>query len=503
MLAPPLQNSAAPRDHEPDADLHKVLQWQAARRERILRGEYQSHLLRLSELVNQNVDSPLKIADVRVTGAYNTRQSFLGSLIKPVLSKPINTLGDVLHSTRHISYLLQKTDIFKHVEARLERSKSDLASPNDVDVVFKTREHGRYYLNTSTELGNNEGSASATARIRNVFGGAETFEANMAAGTKTKKSFRAALSLPLTCDLDTYGELSAYGLERDQTSYASCIEDFKGIKAVVRNQSNHGGYHEFAYEAVHRHIGSLAPTASLSMRAAAGPSVKSALSHTYVLDTRDDRFMATRGFYFRFHQELAGASINIPVSAASSDGPAATTQLGLGGDASFYKAETEAQISRPISHGISLSLALRSGIILGLQGKPTLFSDRFQIGGPTSVRAFKAFGMGPRDGPDSLGGDIHYSLGVSVVSDIPKKPHWPIKSHVWVNCGQLDSLDRTRPITQSFPGTLLRPSISAGIGLIYRFDPIRVELNFGVPLAANKSDAMRRGIQVGMGLEFL
>jgi outer membrane protein assembly factor BamA len=89
-----------------------------------------------------------------------------------------------------------------------------------------------------------------------------------------------------------------------------------------------------------------------SMRAAAGPSVKSALSHTYVLDTRDDRFMATRGFYFRFHQELAGASINIPVSAASSDGPAATTQLGLGGDASFYKAETEAQISRPISHGI-------------------------------------------------------------------------------------------------------------------------------------------------------
>ena len=53
MLAPPLQNSAAPRDHEPDADLHKVLQWQAARRERILRGEYQSHLLRLSELVSR------------------------------------------------------------------------------------------------------------------------------------------------------------------------------------------------------------------------------------------------------------------------------------------------------------------------------------------------------------------------------------------------------------------------------------------------------------------
>lgn len=50
---------------------------------------------------------------------------------------------------------------------------------------------------------------------------------------------------------------------------------------------------------------------------------------------------------------------------------------------------------------------------------------------------------------------------------------------------------------------LARPSISAGVGLIYRFDPIRVEVNFGVPLAAARSDGMRRGIQVGMGLEFM
>lgn len=48
-----------------------------------------------------------------------------------------------------------------------------------------------------------------------------------------------------------------------------------------------------------------------------------------------------------------------------------------------------------------------------------------------------------------------------------------------------------------------RPSISAGVGVIYRFDPVRVEVNFGVPLVASKSDGTRRGLQVGMGLEFL
>ncbi|KIL63859.1 hypothetical protein M378DRAFT_186916 [Amanita muscaria Koide BX008] len=494
MFKPPLQNTSAPRDQEPDADLQKILDWHAKRRERLLRGEYESHVLRLSELVNQNMESPMRIGAVRVEGATNTRKSFLASLIDPVLAQPANTLEDVLHTTRRISQTLQKSNLFKHVEARLESSRQPLASPQDVDVVFKTRELGRYYLNTSTELGNNEGTASATARIRNVFGGGETFEANMAAGTKTKKSFRGALSFPLSSDLRTYGELLAYGLERDHTSYASCTEDAKGFKAIVRNGSHNEGYHELAYEVVHRYLGNLAPTASMSMRSAAGPSTKSALSLTYIRDTRDDQIAATRGFYIRLFQEIAGAGAKIPLRSGMSTATTAQTpsSIGLGGDASFYKAEAETQVSRQIVDGVSMSVALRSGILLGLSDKPVApFPDRFQIGGPTSVRAFKSFGMGPRDGPDSLGGDIFYSLGLSLVTNIPRKPHWPVKAHTWINAGQLDSLNYGEP------------SISAGLGIIYRFDPIRLEVNFGMPLTANKSDVLRRGIQVGMGLEFL
>ena len=51
--------------------------------------------------------------------------------------------------------------------------------------------------------------------------------------------------------------------------------------------------------------------------------------------------------------------------------------------------------------------------------------------------------------------------------------------------------------------SMSQPSISAGVGLIYAFDPVRVELNFGLPLAARKSDGFRRGVQMGVGLEFL
>lgn len=62
---------------------------------------------------------------------------------------------------------------------------------------------------------------------------------------------------------------------------------------------------------------------------------------------------------------------------------------------------------------------------------------------------------------------------------------------------------QARSLVENIQDTLTRPSVSAGVGLIYRFDPVRVEVNFGVPLVKSKSDKTRRGFQVGIGLEFL
>ena len=117
--------------------------------------------------VNGNLATPLRIASVRVEGAIQTRKSFLGSIINPLLPEPSTedaaTLESVLHTTRRIGSVLQETDIFQTVEARLEESRDALSRSGDVDVVFKTREKGRFYLNTSTQVGNNEGGAVRNA----------------------------------------------------------------------------------------------------------------------------------------------------------------------------------------------------------------------------------------------------------------------------------------------------------------------------------------------------
>jgi len=108
----------------------------------------------------------MNISAVRVEGATITRSSFLGFLINPLLTPKDSSskLESVLDTTRKISHILHKTDVFKSVEAKIEHARDSLANADDVDIVFKTREKGRYYLNTSTELGNNEGSA-----VRHVY----------------------------------------------------------------------------------------------------------------------------------------------------------------------------------------------------------------------------------------------------------------------------------------------------------------------------------------------
>jgi outer membrane protein insertion porin family len=108
---------------------------------------------------------------VRVEGAHSTRKSFLGSLIEPFFpaskaspapDNPEQTLESVLHTARGIAHRLHDTDIFKSVEVGLEKSRDFLAHEDAIDIVFKTREKGKFYLKTATEIGNGEGTAVST-----------------------------------------------------------------------------------------------------------------------------------------------------------------------------------------------------------------------------------------------------------------------------------------------------------------------------------------------------
>jgi outer membrane protein insertion porin family len=129
-----------------------------------------------------------------------------------------------------------------------------------------------------------------------------------------------------------------------------------------------------------RQVTSLALTASPSIVAAAGDTIKTSLSHTIIHDKRNDILLPSTGYLIKSMQEFAG----------------------FGGDVKFFKATIEAQHIKTFSQiwpRTHFVYGGRAGILWSLQNDTTTrITDRFHLGGPTDVRGFREFGIGPKDG---------------------------------------------------------------------------------------------------------
>ncbi|TNY23814.1 hypothetical protein DMC30DRAFT_413727 [Rhodotorula diobovata] len=270
-----------------DDDRNNADQWHRDRIERKMRGEYERAGRHLAEIVHDNLDTPLHLNAIRIFGAKSTRPSFLSRIFAPYLSplpppsflsssfspssspapppqpQPQQTLRTLLQATRDLSSTLEHFDLFRGVDATIERSDSVLAERDDVEIVLRVVEAPKYFLRTATDVGDGEGNATGTAKIRNAFGGAETIEGNVSFGTRTKSAFQLRLDTPVNSSTTTHADLSIFSAQRDLGFFASCHEATRGTMARLRTLTPFGA-HEVAYEAVLRQIGDIAPNASMS-----------------------------------------------------------------------------------------------------------------------------------------------------------------------------------------------------------------------------------------------
>lgn len=218
-----------------DGDVEQQLEWQRQRVAERLSREGRRVDERLGALVADSLSAPVQLQSIRVLGARTLRPSFVRAVFDPYLAslghiatvRPTN-LEDVLRASKAATQKLYGLDVFQEVDALLEASRSVLASPGDVDLVFRVREQGRYFLRTATDVGDGEGSATATARVRNAFGGAELLEATVGFGTKTRSNLQIRAETPLRADPNRRLELSCFAMERDYSQFASCRERLKG-----------------------------------------------------------------------------------------------------------------------------------------------------------------------------------------------------------------------------------------------------------------------------------
>jgi len=196
----------------------------------------------------------------------------------------------------------------------------------------------------------------------------------------------------------------------------------------------------------------------------------------------------------------------------------------LQGDVAFWKSELETSgaVSIPDT-GISMSSGFRAGMIyplpvgLGSSSQPARVNDRFQLGGPTDIRGFKIAGLGPRDGPDGVGGDVYAAGSLNLLFPFPRVgKDSPLRLQIFANGGRSLALKNSREtggvgsksVSKNVYGTVAQlanelPSMAAGFGMVYAHPVARFELNFSLPLVLRKGEEGRKGLQFGVGINFL
>ncbi|PBP19821.1 mitochondrial outer membrane protein, partial [Diplocarpon rosae] len=473
---------------------------------------------RLMELIGSNSSLPVTVSSICVIGAAHTRRSFLDGIFNPILSANKDapyTLSEALQEVGTAADRLRRFEIFQpSLFTFIDRpsSSSPASTPTDIDIYIRATERSRLSLKTGTDLGNVEGSAYGNLTWRNILGGAESLTLNASTGTRTRSSYQASLDVPLLSDPDrrlTVDALSSSTLK----PWASHDEALKG--AGVKYTWGAESKHQLAYTGVWRQVTALAKGASPTVRADAGDSVKSSISHTWLMDKRNHPFLPNAGYLLKSVSEIAGW------------GP-------LRGDVAFWKSEleTSAAIAIPVpgikgDSGVSLTTGFRAGLLYplssGFRGTPlaSRVNDRFQLGGPTDVRGFKISGLGPRDGDDAVGGDVYAAASANLLLPFPKVGRdSPLRWQLFANGGRLLALtdggsdgggSRGRggvSTQEQLYKTLAQlthglPSLAAGVGVVYAHPVARFELNFSLPLVLRQGEAGRKGLQFGVGINFL
>lgn len=494
----------------------KVLEEQQQAVNERLHAIYKKAQDRLGELIDQNSTLPCTISSVQVLNAKHTRRGFLEQIFNPLLSanqKQHLTLSEALREISARADKLSRFDVFQQpISVYLDQTPptDGQAGPTNINVYYSVKEKSRVLLKTGTDLGNAEGSAYGNLLWRNVLGGAENLNFNASLGTRTRSAYQAAFDTPILSDPDFRLELGGIA-SATQKSWASHEEVLKGGWGKLRWLSRSGQRHELGYNGFWRQVTGLAENASPTVRANAGDSVKSSLFHSWAVDRRDNPFLPSRGYYAKTFNELAGW------------GP-------MKGDVAFWKSEVETQNAIPIpipgikgDSGISFTTGIRAGLLypLGLDpgSRPHLsrLNDRFQLGGPTDVRGFRLSGLGPHDGVDAVGGDVYAAGSANLLLPLPRVgAEKPFRLQAFMNGGRLLPL-RTTQKTSPTSGTEVKdamlstiselgnglPSIAAGVGLVYAHPAARFELNVSLPLVLRKGEEGRKGLQLGIGINFL
>ncbi|XP_048863422.1 sorting and assembly machinery component 50 homolog B [Brienomyrus brachyistius] len=420
---------------------------------------------------------------VHIDGLGRTKEDLLGYEIADVFAA--KNLIDVMKKSHEAREKLLHLGIFRKVEVVIDTSEGEDALPNGLDVTFEVTELRRLTGSYNTMVGNNEGSMVLGIKLPNILGRAEKLTFQFSYGTK-ETSYGLSFFKPQPGHFDRNVSVNLYKVT-GQFPWSSLRETDRGISTEF-NFPIWKTNHTLKWEGVWRELGCLARTASFAVREESGHSLKSSLSHAMVIDTRNSAILPKKGVLLKINQELAGYT---------------------GGDVSFLKEDFEIQLNRRLFWDSVLSASLWGGMLLPIGDKPTCIADRFYLGGPTSVRGFSMYSIGPQSEGDYLGGEAFWASGAHLYTPLPFRPGRGgfgdlFRMHFFLNAGNLCRLDYGEGPRAHLQKLAECIRWSYGAGIVLRLGNIaRLELNYCVPMGVQSGDRICDGVQFGAGIRFL
>lgn len=452
---------------------------------------------------------PANVVKVHVEGVARTSEELILCNVRQIFK--VKQFQELVLTAQDIRNRLQSLGCFSDVAIHVDTAKD--GGPSNYEVTFSVQELKRIIGSVNTLVGNQEGCVMIGGKMPNLLGRGERFQMDYSYGNKRTSNVNVSLSKPihsLGCKESSLP--NTYSVPTFTTSSFQHSAEFppSGYKELLRGFQMDFSFlsapqvaHNLQWEGIWRELGCVNRATAFAVREQCGHSLKSSLKHILTVDRRDNPIFPSEGSFFRLSQEFAG----------------------LGGDVGFFKNELETQANLPLwtsvdpSTGesfadIVLQGTFNCGILKRLipsdGSKVVTIADNFFLGGPLNVRGFEMRGLGPSSENNALGGHMYWATGLHLYTPLPFRSHRGgfgelFRTHFFLTGGNvLSGFGSSRDLAGNFEAAIHNLRLSYGIGVALKLGGIaRVELNYCIPIRAQRGDRPAPGLQFGIGVNFL
>jgi len=529
-------------------------------------------------MIENSHDVPVNATTILVSGNARTQLSFFEAELSDSVSSS-STLGELHHKLSMATNKMLQMNLFDVVDTQIELESLSKTGVYKTNVIVNVKEKGIPFLTASSFVKTGSSSSDAgfelEAALRNVTGHGEIFKAVTNKTQTGSREFNSTLFVPHVTPWNGNLQVTAKSGEDNQAIFTSFRQQ---INSLVCDYTSRDNRHkltaeyslrdeipvmasEFSDHAVNMPamIRAMSPsrTASIPTILSAAASVKTSLKYAWtVIDDRDSASSPSQGSLLQTSLEVAAKP----------------------GNAQFVRSEVTSQFHRTWGPsldgqpGLVSSFCGSLGLVYPLQrllsasqganastSYRTYLSDKYQLGGPLSLRGFEVSGIGARafrseadatstgsssgssgglgsissrvvDLGDSMGGDSRSSFLAALSVPIPltsgaksasggaqlrafvfvnggslgNSSYWKLSSVALANSRRLSEAPPTAQPAVSLQGRAmplfgyLRASTGAGLSLSLA-DSVRLELCYSVPLFHARQDNLK-AFQLGLGL---